>query len=65
VLSQNSARIWFDFTEGNGLHSGPFKAKAKPADAGKQIKNAHQTRTWQSGPRQTAHRPSCAGTILH
>jgi hypothetical protein len=35
VLSQNSARIWFDFTEGNGLHSGPFKAKAEPANARK------------------------------
>jgi hypothetical protein len=35
VLSQNSARIWFNFTEGNSLHPSPFKAKAKPANARK------------------------------
>ena len=41
MLGEDAPAIGVDFAEGDGSHSGSFKAKAKPSNAGKKIENVH------------------------
>jgi hypothetical protein len=37
MLSKDGSAIGVDFAEGDGLHSGSFKAKGKPSNAREQV----------------------------